>query len=192
MAFSLFDSKGTPVENQRYTWRDMVRKPLSKLDDDAFTRVRVIMMNGIEVEALRFSHMAARFNKELRLPLALIRRSEQHQATMINWLLSADHSPLEITIAYEQVAIELTAAVAQREPDPYLAQTYRYGLLEDFDHIYRLCSTGLKERTPTILRKAIPILFRHGRHSCTTAIRPTTWSTIMTAPRRICSANCMR
>lgn len=137
MAFSLFDSKGTPIENQRYTWRDMVRTPLSKLDDDAFTRVRVIMMNGIEIEALRFSHMAARFNKELRLPLALIRRSEQHQATMINWLLSADHSPLEITIAYEQVAIELTAAVAQREPDPYLAQTYRYGLLEDFDHIYR-------------------------------------------------------
>jgi rubrerythrin len=137
MAFGLFDSKGTPVENQRYTWRDMVRKPLSKLDDDAFTRVRVIMMNGIEMEALRFSHMAARFNKELRQPLALIRRSEQHQATMINWLLSADHSPLEITIAYEQVAIELTAAVAQREPDPYLAQAYRFGLLEDFDHIYR-------------------------------------------------------
>ena len=137
MAFSLFDSKGTPIENQRYNWRDMVRRPLSKLDDDAFTRVRVIMMNGIEIEALRFSHMAARFNKELRLPLALIRRSEQHQATMINWLLSADHSPLEITIAYEQVAIELTAAVAQREPDPYLAQTYRFGLLEDFDHIYR-------------------------------------------------------
>jgi hypothetical protein len=137
MAFSLFDSRGTPIENQRYTWRDMVRKPLSKLDDDAFTRVRVIMMNGIEIEALRFSHMAARFNRELRLPLALIRRSEQHQATMINWLLGPDHSPLEITIAYEQVAIELTAAVAQREPDPYLAQVYRYGLLEDFDHLYR-------------------------------------------------------
>jgi hypothetical protein len=137
MALNLFDSKGTPIENQRYTWRDMVRTPLSKLDDDAFTRVRVIMMNGIEIEALRFSHMAARFNKELRLPLALVRRSEQHQATMINWLLSPDHSPLEITIAYEQVAIELTAAVAQREPDPYLAQTFRFGLLEDFDHLYR-------------------------------------------------------
>jgi hypothetical protein len=56
---------------------------------------------------------------------------------MVNWLLSSDHSPLETTIAYEQVAIEVTAAVAQREPDPYLAQTYRYGLLEDFDHMYR-------------------------------------------------------
>ena len=41
------------------------------------------------------------------------------------------------TIAYEQVAIEITAAVAQREPDDYLAQTYRFGLPEDFDHLYR-------------------------------------------------------
>jgi rubrerythrin len=81
--------------------------------------------------------MAARFNAELRLPLARVRRSEQHQATMVNWLLGSDHSPLETTIGYEQVAIEVTAAIAQQEPDPYLAQVYRFGLLEDFDHMYR-------------------------------------------------------
>ncbi|HEV7813474.1 MAG TPA: hypothetical protein VGP06_00055, partial [Janthinobacterium sp.] len=86
---------------------------------------------------LRFQHMAARANADLRLPLAQVRRAEQHQATMVNWLLGADHSPLETTIAYEQVAIEVTAALAQREPDPYLAQVYRFGLLEDFDHLYR-------------------------------------------------------
>jgi hypothetical protein len=137
MAFSLFDSKGTRVEDQRFTWRDMVQKPISKLDDDAFTRVRVILINGLEMEALRFGHMAARFNAALRLPLAHVRRTEQHQATMVNWLLGSDHSPLETTIGYEQVAIEITAAVAQQEPDPYLAQVYRYGLLEDFDHMYR-------------------------------------------------------
>lgn len=100
MPFSLFDSKGVDVDNQRFTWRDMVQKPISKLDDDAFTRVRVILINGLEVEALRFGHMAARCNRELRLPLAKVRRSEQHQATMVNWLLGADHSPLETTIAY--------------------------------------------------------------------------------------------
>ncbi|HEY0065626.1 MAG TPA: hypothetical protein VGC21_26155 [Telluria sp.] len=137
MAFSLFDAKGIPIDNQRFTWRDMVQKPISKLDDDAFTRVRVILINGLENEALRFGHMAARFNRDLRLPLAKVRRSEQHQATMVNWLIAADHSPLETTIAYEQVAIEVTAAIAQKEPDPYLAQVYRFGLLEDFDHLYR-------------------------------------------------------
>lgn len=137
MAFNLFSQKGTPLDRQRFTWREMVGKTISKLDDDAFTRIRIILMNGIEIEALRFQHAAARKNRELRLPLAQIRRTEQHQATMINWLLGSDHSPLETTIAYEQVAIEVTAAVAQKEPDPYLAQAYRFGMLEDFDHLYR-------------------------------------------------------
>ncbi|WP_019142007.1 hypothetical protein [Noviherbaspirillum massiliense] len=137
MAFNLYSSKGYALEQQRFTWQDIAGKPISKLDDDAFTRVRVILMNGIEQEALRFQHAAARMSSALRPALAQIRRVENHQATMVNWLLGADHSPLETTIAYEQVAIEVTAAVAQREPDPYLAQVYRYGLLEDFDHMYR-------------------------------------------------------
>jgi hypothetical protein len=137
MSLNLFSSKGQAIDQQRFTWRDIVGKPISKLDDDAFTRVRIILMNGIEIEALRFQHMAARMNRDLRLSLAKIRRTEQHQATMINWLLGSDHSPLETTIAYEQVAIEVTAAVAQREPDAYCAQAYRFGMLEDFDHLYR-------------------------------------------------------
>lgn len=137
MSIKLKDLKGCPLERQRFTWRDMVQAPISKLDDDAFTRVRIILMNGLEMEALQFQHAAARMNRDLRTSLARVRRVEQHQATTINWLIGADHSPLETTIAYEQVAIEVTAAVAQAEPDPYLAQTYRFGLLEDFDHMYR-------------------------------------------------------
>jgi hypothetical protein len=129
--------KGTPLDRQTFTWQDLVRIPISQLDDDAFTRVRIILMNGIESEALRFSHAAARMNKDLQLPLARIRRVEQHQQTLVNWLLPADQSPLETTIGFEQVAIEVTAAVAQQEPDPYLAQVFRFGLLEDFDHLYR-------------------------------------------------------
>ncbi|ASQ44791.1 hypothetical protein [Legionella clemsonensis] len=140
MAINFLDvmkDKGCPLDKQHFTWKELASQPISKLDDDAFTRVRIILMNGIELDALRTKHFLARFNKALQLPLARIRRVEQHQATLINWLLSADHSPLETTIAYEQVAIEVTAAVAQNEPDPYQAQTYRFGLLEDFDHLYR-------------------------------------------------------
>ena len=137
MALDIHKTRGTPVANQRFTWRELVQKPISKLDDDAFTRVRVIYMNGIENEAFRFQHAAARFNADLRRPLAEIRRVEHHQATLVNWLLGADHSPLETTIAYEQVAIEVTAAMAQREPDEYVAQNMRFGLLEDFDHMHR-------------------------------------------------------
>jgi hypothetical protein len=137
MALNIFDNLGSPLDRQRFTWRDLVQNPISKLDDDAYTRVRIILMNGIELEALNFSHACARMNGPLRAPLAEIRRIEQHQATTINWLIGADHSPLETTIAYEQVAIDVTAGVAMREPDPYLAQVYRFGLLEDFDHMYR-------------------------------------------------------
>ncbi|MBA4141972.1 MAG: hypothetical protein H0X43_02980 [Nitrosospira sp.] len=137
MALNLQEDRGCPIDRQRFTWKELVQTPISKLDDDAFTRVRIILMNGIEMEALRFSHSCARMNRDLQLPLAEVRRTEQHQATTVNGLLGADHSTLETTIAYEQVAIEVTALVAQNEPDEYLAQVYRFGMLEDFDHLYR-------------------------------------------------------
>jgi hypothetical protein len=137
MALDLFKTQGTPLERQIFTWRDLVQPPYSKLDDDAFTRVRVILMNGIESEAVRFSHACARMNGDLQQALARVRRIEQHQQTLVNWLNPADQSPLETTIGFEQVAIEVTASVAQAEPDAYLAQVYRFGLLEDFDHMYR-------------------------------------------------------
>src|SRR4029453_7334093 len=82
-------------------------------------------------------HACARMNGALQGALAQVRRVEQHQQTMVNWLNPADQSPLETTIGFEQVAIEVTARVAQAEPDPYLAQVFRFGLLEDFDHLYR-------------------------------------------------------
>src|SRR5689334_22217863 len=138
MTLDILKEKGTPLEKQQFTWRELVQAPSSKLDDDAFTRVRIILMNGLESDALRMSHAMARMlNGDMRLPLAQVRRVEQHQQTMVNWLLPADLSPLETTIGFEQVAIEVTASVAQHEPNEYMAQVYRFGLLEDFDHMYR-------------------------------------------------------
>jgi hypothetical protein len=137
MALNLLQDKGVPIGQQRFTWKDLVQQPISKLNVDAFTRVRIILMNGIESEAVRFSHSCARMNKQLQVPLAKVRRIEQHQQTIVNWLNPADQSPLETTIGYEQVAIEVTASLAQNEPDPYIAQVLRFGLLEDFDHLYR-------------------------------------------------------
>lgn len=137
MTIDLLHDKGTALSKQRMSWKDMVGKPISKLDDDAFTRVRIILMNGLELDALRTKQVALRMNGKARVQLAQLMRVEQHQATTINWLIGADHSPIETTIGYEQTAIEVTASVAQLEPDPYLATAYRYALLEDFDHLYR-------------------------------------------------------
>jgi hypothetical protein len=47
MALDLLKDKGVPLDRQRFTWRELVQSPFSKLNDDAFTRVRVILMNGI-------------------------------------------------------------------------------------------------------------------------------------------------
>ena len=137
MAVNLLQDKGTALARQRLSWKDMVGNTISKLDDDAFTRVRIILMNGVELDSIRTKQVAIRCNREAREQLAQLMRVEQHQATSINWLIGADHSPLETTIAYEQVAIEVTASVAQLEPDAYQAQAYRFALLEDFDHLYR-------------------------------------------------------
>jgi hypothetical protein len=69
MALNLFEEKGCPLDRQRFTWKELVQPPISKLDNDAFTRVRIILMNSIEMEALRFSHSCARMNQALQLPL---------------------------------------------------------------------------------------------------------------------------
>jgi hypothetical protein len=96
-------------------------------------------MNGIEVESIIFSHQFNRHtdNIEIQNALALSRRVDQQQQKAINWLSPGDETPLETTIGYEQVAIDLTAWLAQNEPDPYVKQTLDFGLLEDFDHLYR-------------------------------------------------------
>ena len=74
MAIDLLKDRGTPLEQQRFTWKELVQPTYSKLDDDAFTRVRVILMNGIETEAMRFGHSCARMNGDLQLALAEVRR----------------------------------------------------------------------------------------------------------------------
>lgn len=173
MALDFMKERGVPLDQQTFDWRDLVRVPISKLNDDAFTRVRIILMNGVEQESNRFSHACARMNKALQLPLARVRRIDHHQQTLINWLLPPDQSPLETTIAYEQVAIEITASVAVHEPDPYLKQVYHFGMLEDFDHLYRYsalldrvegkdannilqCYTDIRPGRPTVVEHRSP------------------------------------
>ena len=56
MAVNLLTDKGTPIDQQKFTWKDLVQKPISKMNVDTFTRVRIILMNGIESEAVRFGH----------------------------------------------------------------------------------------------------------------------------------------
>jgi hypothetical protein len=137
--FNPLDHKGLPLDQQIRNWRELNVEPIDPEAVDPYTRCRIITMNGIEVEANLFSHQFARncADDEVRRKLAFTRYVENQQQRVINWLLPGQASVLETTLGYEQVAVDLTAWVARHEPDPYLKQAYEFGVLEDFDHLYR-------------------------------------------------------
>jgi hypothetical protein len=137
--FNPLEHKGMPISDQFRSWRELNVTPYDKLLIHPFSRSRIILMNGIEVESILFSHQFARHtdNPDVRERLAVSRRVEAQQQKAVNWLSPGDETPLETTIGYEQVAVELTAWLSRTEPDPYLRQVFDFGLLEDFDHLYR-------------------------------------------------------
>ncbi|HKP12619.1 MAG TPA: hypothetical protein VJZ91_10930 [Blastocatellia bacterium] len=139
MAFNPLAEKGIPIDKQIRNWSELNVQPYDKNTVDPYTRTRVILMNGIEVESVMFSHQFARHtdNPDILRWLAMPRRVEQQQQKAINWLTPGDESTIEVTIGYEQTAVDLTAYLARSEPDPYMRQTLEFALLEDFDHLYR-------------------------------------------------------
>ena len=66
MTINLLQDRGVPLDRQTVSWKDMVGKPISKLDDDAFTRIRAILMNGVELDSLRTKQVALRMNADAR------------------------------------------------------------------------------------------------------------------------------
>jgi hypothetical protein len=139
MAFNPLDQKGIPVEDAYRSWNEQNTQPYDKRTVDPYTRTRVILMNGAEIESVFFSHQFARHidDPEIKRALALSRRVDKQQQTAVNWLNPGDQTPLETTIGYEQVAVDLTAWLARNEPDPHLKAALDFALLEDFDHLYR-------------------------------------------------------
>lgn len=139
MSFNALKEKGTPLEKQIRSWHEITKKPFNKTLVDCYTRTRQILMNGIEVEAWNFKHNFARItdDQEVKEFLAVSKRIEDAQQTTVNWQTPPDQSILETTLGYEQVAVDLTAWLAQNEPNEYVKETFDFGLLEDFDHLYR-------------------------------------------------------
>jgi len=76
-------------------------------------------------------------NREIQALLARTRRVDDQQQPTINWLNPGDQTILETSLGYEQVAIDLPAYLARHEPDPYVRGAFHFGLLEEFDHLYR-------------------------------------------------------
>lgn len=150
--FNPFEEKPMPLDQAYMDWKTMYPTPYNKNTVDPYTKIRIILMNGIEVEAALFSHQFHRhcYNNDLRRELALTRRTEQQQQKQVNWLKPLDETTLETTIGYEHVAVDLTAWLAENEPDAYVKQALDFALLEDFDHLYRYANLlNLDENIPS-------------------------------------------
>ena len=134
-----FQLKPENLTEQFMDWERLYPRSYDKMETDPYTRVRVILMNGTEIESAGYSHQFQRHesNNDLRRELAMIRRQEQQQQKKIACLKPMDETVLEHTIGYEQLAVDLTAGLAKRVKCPHVKSALDFALLEDFDHLYR-------------------------------------------------------
>ena len=139
MNFNPFEQKAKSLESCLMSFKDLSPKPYNKLESSPYTRVRCILMNGTEYESVWFGHQFHRHSadNDLRRTIALIRRNEQQQQKLISSLKPVDENLLETTIGYEQLAVDLTAFLAQHVSDENVKAALDFALLEDFDHLYR-------------------------------------------------------
>ena len=134
-----FEHKSKEVESYFMDWQKMYPKPYDKNKVSPYTKTRIILMNGTEYESNWFLHQFARNcnDNDIRRAIALVRNQEQQQQKRISCLKPIDENILETTIAYEQLAVDLTAILAQNVMDENTKAALDFALLEDFDHLYR-------------------------------------------------------
>ncbi len=134
-----FKCESKEVESYFFNWKKMYPKAYDKNTTSPFTKTRVILMNGTEFESNWFLHQFARNcnDQDIRRAIALVRAQEQQQQKRISCLKPINENMLETTISYEQLAIELTAILAQNVKDKNTKKALDFALLEDFDHLYR-------------------------------------------------------
>lgn len=134
----------------------MYPKAYNKNKTSPYTKTRVILLNGAEYDSVWFLHHFARNcnNEEIKNYLAVVRAQEQQQQKMLASLKPLNESILETTLAYEQLAIDLTATLAQNDADEENIKALNFALLEDFDHLYRfsnLMMLDVKNAKPDML-----------------------------------------
>lgn len=137
--FNPFEEKPMSDDKLFMDWNTLYEFSYNKYTTNPYTKCRIVLMNGTEFEAQWFSRNFSRHctDNDLRRELALVRRSEQQQQKRISCLKPKDESILEHTITYEQLAVDLTAVMAQDENDCNVKNALDFALLEDFDHLYR-------------------------------------------------------
>lgn len=126
----------------------MYPKAYNKKTTSPYSKCRVILLNGLEFESNWFMHQFSRNcnNLDLKREVAVIRKQEQQQQKRISCLKPINESILETTVSYEQLAIDLTATLAQNDVDNTNVDALNFALLEDFDHLYRFSNLLLMDK----------------------------------------------
>ena len=134
-----FSQKPSPISSTFESFCDLYPRPYDPKSVDPYTKCRIILMNGTEFEAVKFSHQMARHVSDpaLRREIAMSRRTEQQQQKQLSCLKPISETLLEHTIGYEQLAVDLTAHLAQRVQCVNVKNALDFALLEDFDHLFR-------------------------------------------------------
>lgn len=142
MSFNPFKEKPLKMDKTFEDWCKLYPKAYNKDDTDPYTKTRIILMNGTEYEAVWYGHQFSRHcdNNDLRREIALVRRNEQQQQKKLAALKPINESILETAISYEQLAVDLTVALAKNEKDKDVKHALDFALLEDFDHLYRFAN----------------------------------------------------
>lgn len=142
------NEKCKSLENNFLPLKQMYPKSYNKQTTSPYTKTRVILMNGTEFESQWFMHNFARHcnEPEILAALAVVRRQEQQQQKRISCLKPLNESILETTIAYEQLAIDLTAVLARHDTDETNIKALNFALLEDFDHLYRFSNLLMMDK----------------------------------------------
>ena len=119
--------------------KDLYPASYDKNEASPYTKARIILATGGEYEANWFSHQSMRniADINLRREISLTRFIEKEQQQKLSMLKPPDETLLETTIAYEQLAVDLTAEMAKKEQNFYVKKALDFALLEDFDHLYR-------------------------------------------------------
>ena len=134
-----FEEKPVTLEPIILNWKALYPSRYDGDSSDPYTACRIMLMNAVEIEAIRFGHAFNRHcaDNAIRHDLAMLRRIEQQQQKKINWLNRGDVSPLKSSIFMEHLGVDLTAWLASREPDAYARQCMEFALLDNLDHLYR-------------------------------------------------------
>ncbi len=137
MSLDILQERGTPIDRQVFSWRDRVQPAHPRAPEDPFTRVRAMLLAGVEASGQCFSRACAAANPEMRESLSRLRALEARQQQLLVWLDPPEQTPLERSLDFERLAIEITASLALAEPDPRVAGAIRSGLVAEVDLLAR-------------------------------------------------------